>query len=1178
MNRITPYQSAALKYNEHISLTANAGSGKTFVLSRRFVEIAVNENLSLRNLVAITFTEKAASELFKKISDEVERRLDISSNADEKEKLERIRRQLVSANISTIHAFCINILKEFPSEAKIDANFVPIDKAYSDELIQLSVEEIISASLKQPGFESEIKYLIRLFGSKNLLAAELINLVDKRKNILALADKLYSKNEEEIAGYFRTIYIETSKALFDEKIKQLILFTEEINIAVLSKDAGNKIALEINSIILKLKQQNDFNASLALIHTLVGLLLTKSGTVLQKGYLGKNKDTFTSQISFIEETMNDLADFSVMQDDNKLELDLARFGKVLISVFKRILERYEDKKHLNGYLDFEDILIKTKMLLSSSEIGDKLFENYKYIMVDEYQDTNEIQFDIIMPILDYLSRGNLFIVGDEKQSIYMFRDAELEVFNRTKELISEDASPEKLLMLPHSFRMSPDICLFTNIVFSKLFENPNRYFNDVEYNELVCSRDDNVEGNIEFIISDADSSEDSEAVLVAKRIKQLVTGVDPTKYKYDDFTILCRKRKSFDEIEDAFTLLNIPYTIVGGKGFYQQQVIYDIYNYLNFLINVKNDAALVGVLRSPFFTISDAEIFEISLEEGENYWDKFINYSKSKNRLTQVLKILNENIELAWNIDIPILVKKIIEDTGYLAVIAAGPRGKHEIASIEKLVRISNSFFNQGLKSLYDFVKFLEDATSNRVDEGEPGISLLDDSVKLMTLHQSKGLEFKAVVLYNSQEHSAVSTVKAKTIQADKDYGLLTSLPADSYFSRYQNAPVVSLYNYITRKKNNAETKRQLYVGITRAKDLLIVSGSKKNSDFHKDSYLGLLAAGLENELDQEINLAGELQFLKYEKDQFQSTRKSIRLTIPVINQIEFSDNPELKENEKEIVQLKDKTAGISDVQEEEIISATKVAVYNQCPVKYYLTYELGYLDIYVNYKRSLKDFDFYNSEEKEHRIMADIKGKIVHTVLEKESNSEDQGILVDSLLSNEKELQFQSAEAVEKLKQNILETAGTYYSSVNYKTLKRFTNYFNEYKIYAKEKDYFLYGIIDKLVIENDSALIVDYKTDNIAKDEIPERFEQYKTQLLFYAYLVGRSIPKINKFILQIIFLSYPDDVFKIELKREELIQIKNLIKEFVSKTRNVEYVKNLSHCSKCVYSKNDGTCVKT
>ncbi len=1179
MERITPYQVAALDYKEHISLTANAGSGKTFVLSKRFVEIALNENISLRNLVAITFTEKAAAELYKKISDEVEKRLNVSKADEEKEMLERIRRQLVSANISTIHSFCIDILKEFPAEAQIDANFTPIDKSLSNELMQLSVEEIIRNSLNNPEEEKEIKYLIRLFGSKGLLASELNDLVEKRKNILSLAESLYSKDESEIAAFFHAKFSETSETLFKDKVKQLAVYIDEINSEVLLKDKSNEIALNVNHLLINLKKQNEFQEGLKQILAIADLVLTEKGTVRQKGYLSKNRDDYKNQIALVEEVLAELSSLEIPDNHELVERELAKFGKILVKVFTKTIDRYDEKKRLNGYLDFEDILIKTKNLLTQKEVCDQLFERYKYIMVDEYQDTNEIQFEIFMPILNYLGRGNLFVVGDEKQSIYMFRDAELEIFRKTKELISEAASAEKLLVLPHSFRMAPNICLFTNVLFAKLFASPNKYFNEVEHGELVCSREGEEEGRIEFVISQKDISVDSEAQLIAKRIKQLVTESNNDNFSYDDFAILCRRRKSFDELEETFTQLNIPYTIVGGKGFYQQQVIYDIYNYLAFLLNGKNDAALIGILRSPFFLVSDSEIFEISLEQKESLWEKLKSYSEKTNRLLNVIDILNRNLDAAWNTEIPILVKKIIEETGYLAVIAGNPKGKQEIASIEKLIRISNSFFNQGLKSLYDFVKFLEESTSTRIDEGEPGISLLNDSVKIMTLHQSKGLEFKAVVLYNSHDYNTASVVKSKSIQTDKEFGILTSVPlGNSYFSKYQNAPIVSLYNYFARKKNQAEIKRLLYVGVTRAKDLLIISGEKKDSPFHKDSFLSLLEKGLDNDISNEINLKSELQFLNYESTDYKFSKKNLEVKISVHFEIDLTEKELTAEKNILPVQLKDKTTAITDNQEEEIISATKVAVFNQCPLKYYLTYELGYLDLFTNYKRSLIDYDFYTSEDNEHRILADVKGKIIHRILEKEKKLSDLGMYVDLLLSNEKEIQFQSNKTIDDLKSSIIESIRQYYSSVNFGNLSEHKNYRNELEIYCRENDYFLYGIIDKLVIENESTTIIDFKTDNIDADEIRNRFNQYQTQLLFYAYLVSRKYKQIQQFKLQVIFLKYPDVECILELSREELKDIPIRIKDFVDKVRNNKFEKNLNHCGKCVFSMNNGRCLKS
>ncbi|MCB9247149.1 MAG: UvrD-helicase domain-containing protein [Ignavibacteriales bacterium] len=188
--------------------------------------------------------------------------------------------------------------------------------------------------------------------------------------------------------------------------------------------------------------------------------------------------------------------------DNYIELndDLAKFSKTITDFYKQVEERYKFKKQQKSFLDFEDLLLITYKLLQNEEVADLLSKKYKYVMVDEYQDTNEIQYQIFMPILQFLACGNLFVVGDDKQSIYMFHEAEVKVFNDTKKQIEDIEGSSSLLQLPHSFRLAPNIALFTNKLFSRLFENPNPSFNEVEYNELVCAYPKDNKGKIEFII------------------------------------------------------------------------------------------------------------------------------------------------------------------------------------------------------------------------------------------------------------------------------------------------------------------------------------------------------------------------------------------------------------------------------------------------------------------------------------------------------------------------------------------------------------------------------------------------------------------------------------------------------------------------------------------------------
>ena len=191
MSKLTPHQELALSTTGHMALTANAGSGKTFVLARKYLDALINDDLEISSVAAITFTEKAASELYLKISILIDERVKESNSFSEKKKLEKIRRQLVSANISTIHSFCISILREYPVEAELDARFIPIDENLSEELIELSVEEMIRASFENELVNEDLKYLIRIFSSKIKLQNQIVKLIKNRKNVFAVKEKIY---------------------------------------------------------------------------------------------------------------------------------------------------------------------------------------------------------------------------------------------------------------------------------------------------------------------------------------------------------------------------------------------------------------------------------------------------------------------------------------------------------------------------------------------------------------------------------------------------------------------------------------------------------------------------------------------------------------------------------------------------------------------------------------------------------------------------------------------------------------------------------------------------------------------------------------------------------------------------------------------------------------------------
>ena len=1197
MDLLTTYQQKALNFNQHISLTANAGSGKTFVLSRRYLEIALSEKGSLRKIAAITFTDKAASELYKKIAEYAELRFNTTHSEEEKKLLSTIRSQLVSANISTIHSFCLDILRQFPVEAGLDANFQPIDEITSDELIELAVEETIKESLSGKTSTEETKYLIRLFGSKLGFSSQLKRLTKDRKKIFEIKEKIYNKSVEGVAEFHYEAFTKTAKELIRINKDEFIKALSAINETILTADRNNGRALEINKLLSDFKPENTVENDLAVIHSMKEYGFKKNSDIRVQGYLSNGlQENLRQQISIAEKYIRELSSLNITSSHKEIERELAKFGTAALQLFDLAVENYEVKKKENGYLDYEDILILTKNLLKVPSVKSELTRRFKFIMVDEYQDTNEIQYKIFLPILDDLKEGNLFVVGDEKQSIYMFRDADLEVFRITKQKISETSGEKFLLSLPDSFRMAPGICLFVNRLFRNLFSDPDPLFNEVSHSDLVCAKQEDTDSLIEIIIGASennkkDDQQDNkpEAELVAERIISLVSGTGKTnKLNWKDIAVLVRKRKSFSSLEKVFIEKNIPFNIVGGKGFYQRQPVYDIYNYFSFLLDTKNDTALTGILRSPFFNLPDSIIYEVSLVKQDTLWQKLNKYSIKDEKISDVIRLLKANIRLAAVYSAPMLLRQILNESPYLSVLSQKASGSQETANISKLVKLTIDFQSKGFKTLYDYVNFLKESIEETDDEAQAAVADESDSVKVMTLHQAKGLEYPAVFLYNSHEVTTSDKVKKGSIQADKNFGLLTKVPLNGdYFGEYQSAPINNVYDFISSKKETAEIKRLFYVGATRAKNYLFISAPEMDK-YRPGSFMSLLQEGLGIDFTKnDFVIRDELQFLRTEEDKFLNFSEILEEKIEIVRRLNTAgmnhivDSGEEHENRMLISKVTDTPKG-------EIISATKFAAYKQCPLKYSLMYDLGISTLVRDYRKYKLDipgkddrnYEFSRKEniweelsEKASSIPGEIRGSIVHRILQL-----DNPVISSKEISSiiREEFHTKDASVIDAAQTDISGKLKTLFGSDIYKRIQGYKKSYNEYEIYLNEEDYFLHGIIDKLIIDGSDAVIIDYKTDSINREEICDRSSLYFPQLKFYSYIVSRFFKELTSFELRLIFINFPGEDVKEIISREEADKSGDEIRSMVNNIRLREFDQNLSHCNVCNFSLINSKCI--
>lgn len=1171
MSNLTSYQRKALAHDKHIALTANAGSGKTSVFAERYISIAENivEKNSLRRIVAITFTEKAAGELQTRIAGLVDHKILNSKGSKEKRNLINIRRQLVSANISTIHSFCGDLLREFSTECGIDANYVVLDENRSSELIELSVQEIISGELRSPVLAEPVKNLVRVLGSVSKLNSELISGIKYRKNLLTVIEKLYSGGNQECEAKYNTLINLTAEKYFNPLIRNLIRDIGIMNDLVLS--LNNSESNQVSNLLVDLRENNGIFVNAQKLRDISEIILTKSKKSIRvNDYLKKAKDslpaklqaTILQNISVIER----LAESS----DALLTSNLFSFGVDFSSLFITCNEKYEEKKRHNGALDFEDFLLKTMQLIKKEEVRKYLSENYDYIMIDEYQDTNEIQYQIFIPILEGLSRGNLFVVGDDKQSIYRFRDAEIKVFEQTKRDINQsNQSNDGNLTLPHSFRLSPPIAFFVNYVFSRLMRGTDGEFNEVVYEELVCSKSEGETGEVVFLREKYEDGE-TEAALIAGKVHKLMSmGI-----ALNDVAILCRRRDFFKEIESEFIEWGIPVKVIGGKGFYQKQILFDLLNYFRFLSDPGDDLSLIGLLRSPFFMIGDDVIHRISNLRGGSFFEKINEYAASDGgRIKSITSILKRHLINSAFLPLPKLFRLITTDSAFWRTISFFDEYQIERANLEKLYLILLDYSSNKGNSLFDFIEFLEQAVEKIFDEGEADLLDSVEAVQLMTIHQSKGLEFENVFIYRCSDSGGNHGIKARSVTIDKEIGILTKVPAaEDYYSGYKTPLPVVLYDYADSRREAAENKRLLYVAMTRAEKRLYLSfRDAKNDLFPATSFMGLISTEFPDLLlSHRINLKGKLKYLLTSENGEVNFSGNIELNIDVISESSEKITHEKADFETPSITKEDYRLKIEDSPRGEIISASSFAVFSQCPRKFELQYELGFnkvidqLSLQSREKQNVRK-DSYEFENEENTTgNAVLTGRIIHQLLEFETPPEKLDEQILSFLRFERLI---SPEQREPIIRNIRNIMQNYYSSKIYSELTNINSRKNEVKLMAAFKDFFLEGRIDRLNSFDEYLEIVDYKTDDISVEDLHDKETYYFNQLNFYAFILRLSQP-VTKIMTRIVFLRMPEHNAVREFTEEEFELYQFKLGNFINSQREKVFKPDRENCSSCKF----------
>ena len=524
-----------------------------------------------------------------------------------------------------------------------------------------------------------------------------------------------------------------------------------------------------------------------------------------------------------------------------------RFLRDLSVVFSRYGELAGNGKAQAGGLDFSDLILNARQLFVEQRalVATHFMPRFRYILVDEFQDTDLAQFDVILSIIGTPSPATdcLFIVGDPKQSIYLFRDADVTRFKKAQEIIVATCNG-RVVNLDTSFRSTKEVLGLANLIFSRLLASAEKPWGlGYEPVRISESRADHA-GSVELLLppkgNDAAGTKRNEAGMLARRIHSIVNAQPLTVYeelpdysfierpaRYGDIAILLEARTSLSYYLSALGEYGIPFYVHGGTGFYHRQEVYDLYNILAFLEHRHDNISFAGILRSPYFGLKDAELFSIAQENGWTLWDKLVAYTDQTGAgpATRARELLILWQQYAGRSGLVPLLRRILAESGVYTVYAALPEGEQILSNIEKLVSLARNREEAGNYALADFTADLRQAMDDDEREGEaPLDALAKNAVNIMTVHAAKGLEFP--IVFVPDMGSAFRDRPGPIMIGDNPLmvGVRVPNPAANY--DITESAVMMMLRELQRQKERAERKRLLYVALTRARDHLFMSGT----------------------------------------------------------------------------------------------------------------------------------------------------------------------------------------------------------------------------------------------------------------------------------------------------------------------------------------------------------------
>lgn len=822
----TPEQALAINtIKSNVSLLAGAGSGKTYVLMKRFVQI-LRSDLSVNptNIVAITFTRKAADEIKGRVRQAVSECVEQAQNDLERLRWQEHLQKVESAPISTIHSLCSRILRDNPVETQLDPEFTILEDFEAQDFFKETLQQYLRKNIKE---NAALRRLVQTYGVNSFV-----------NQVTALGDKLSELVREDNLA---EPYLKAKEELpvLQQKLFAALREVIEAREALGGKTKGRQTLTEAAGLLDEMQKQ-------LLAPEPDCSLLDASGVVKVSG------KALAAELTNLKNLRQELNHVIL----NAKGCDLVQDWLAVLQEFYACLSA---RKQENNVLFNDDLdLLAIEHLQKNEALRQKYQERYKYIMVDEFQDTNERQRQLIYLLcgnkLD--NKNNLFIVGDVKQSIYRFRHADVSVFNRVKEDIAQNAG--KNLGMKTNFRSTQSIVESCNTAFCQLMDLPKEEI-CLEHHEgantggaKVCllqvpykSKDD-----------DLGAKEDKwqkEAEAIAAYLQQELPKVEPQLRPGASKAILLRAMTHCEILRQTLQGYGINCVVVKGKGFYEQQEVLDILNLLAALHNRYASLELAGALRSNYFGLDDATLTRLfwQTENDKPLWDVLqavgsgelqLNLQPEQQALAMhAAERLRSLRQAAALMALPELFAQLWDELKPEFVLSQQENGPSKLANIKKLRRLAQQYCQTKQASLAEWLQNVKDLRASSSKEPAATVQA-DDALQIMTIHNSKGLEFDLVILPQLDKSVKGDTASIKYLPGKEGEQGLLGIKVPDKEMQLQNSGVYEQAKARDSELEEEESRRLLYVAMTRAQKQLLMVGTVAEEKL-PEAVIGLPAA-----------------------------------------------------------------------------------------------------------------------------------------------------------------------------------------------------------------------------------------------------------------------------------------------------------------------------------------------